>query len=33
MRRLDEFLYGAAKNFELFTKIQDKIEKSKTYGG
>ncbi len=32
-RRLGWFLYGAAQNFEIFSKIQTKIQKSKTYSG
>ncbi len=28
MRRLDGFLYEAAKNFKIFTKIQDQNEKN-----
>jgi hypothetical protein len=29
IRRLEAFLYFAAQNFELFTKIQDKNKKNK----
>ncbi len=29
MRRLEAFLYLAAKNFELFSKIQDQNKKTK----
>jgi hypothetical protein len=33
VRRLDGFLYEAAKDLEIFPKIQDQKLKSKTYRG
>jgi hypothetical protein len=33
IRRLEAFLYFAAQNFKLFTKIQDNNKKYKTYSG
>jgi hypothetical protein len=32
-KRLDSFLHEAAKNFEVFSNIQEEIKKSKNYSG